>query len=353
MVCKRASLPVLFFILSLVVALVALWLASNPAAARTLAADRYVAPDGQDLGNTCLDSGHPCRTIQAAVDAAEEGDRILVAAGLYTGVYTRSIPPGYVAPPGFTQTVQVAIITKSLSVLGGYTPAFDEPPDPVANPTTLDAGGQGRVVALGGPISVTLEGLRLVHGDATGLYGEGGPVDAGGGVYATGASLAVHECVLTESNAYYGGGLYSTLGTVTVQGSTFSSNTAYYGGGLRLLYSDGVLTGNTLEHNMADAAGGAALTNCEQATFDGNTVVSNTATTSAGGGVYLYACDALVSDNEIAWNQGPKGGGLYVQAASGAVLQTNTVQGNIADWGGGAEYRIYLPMLVKNYLPSR
>jgi len=37
-------------------------------------------------------------------------------------------------------------ISKTVTVQGGYSTAFTEPPDPDANPTTLDAGKQGRVI---------------------------------------------------------------------------------------------------------------------------------------------------------------------------------------------------------------
>jgi hypothetical protein len=46
-------------------------------------ATRYVAPGGSDTDNDCLDSGDPCATIQHAVDEADAGDTVSVAAGSY------------------------------------------------------------------------------------------------------------------------------------------------------------------------------------------------------------------------------------------------------------------------------
>ena len=66
----------------------------------------YVALDGACGGNT------PCyTTVQAAVDAVDDpGDEIRVATGVYTGVQTRA---------GFDQ---IAYISKSLTLRGGYSP---------------------------------------------------------------------------------------------------------------------------------------------------------------------------------------------------------------------------------------
>ena len=97
-------------------------------------------------------------TVQAAVDAATDGDTVKIA-GYCTGVSIRA---------GVTQTVY---ISKTLAMAGGYTTTNWVEPDPVGNPTMLDAEGQGRVLCITGDISPTIEGLRITGGDATGLGG--------------------------------------------------------------------------------------------------------------------------------------------------------------------------------------
>nr|MBP7688230.1 hypothetical protein [Thermoflexales bacterium] len=80
----------------------------------------------------CL-GGCPYASVQAAVDAASDGDVIKVAAGTYTGVSVRQ---------GITQVVY---LDKAVTIQGGYTSGNWTTPDPEVNITTLDAQGQGRV----------------------------------------------------------------------------------------------------------------------------------------------------------------------------------------------------------------
>src|SRR3989304_5569017 len=67
---------------------------------------RYVAPGGACGGQV------PCyANVQTAVDAAQPGDEIRLAAGVYTGAH---------ATAGLTQVVY---ISTSLTLRGGYAPA--------------------------------------------------------------------------------------------------------------------------------------------------------------------------------------------------------------------------------------
>jgi hypothetical protein len=111
----------------------------------------YVAITGTDSGN-CSTPVSACLTIQYAVDQASEGDEIRVASGSYTGVSVR--PRADVTTTGVV--TQVVYISKTVAIRGGYTTTnnFADPPDPVANPTTLDAQKQGRVLYITGDPSV-------------------------------------------------------------------------------------------------------------------------------------------------------------------------------------------------------
>jgi hypothetical protein len=125
-------------------------------------------------------------SIQDAVDAASDGDTIKVAAGTYDTVVTLG-----------TYT-QVVLVYKSVTIQGGYTTAFTEPPDPAGNPTILDAQGKGRVIVAfgeGTPITPTIAGLHITGGDASGSRGGIGGHDAGGGVYVLQAAVTISDCI--------------------------------------------------------------------------------------------------------------------------------------------------------------
>lgn len=342
-----------------------------------------------DAAGSC--GGHtPCyTTVQAAVDAATTGDVIRVAAGLYTGVSARE---------GVTQVVY---ISKTVTIQGGYTTAYTDPPDPASNPTVLNAAGQGRLIYITGDITPTLAGLRLAGGNATGLGGYFDPdtgqlYDGGGAVYAAYATPTITNCQIDSSGAQagggialfqsplrlynssvltnqagYGGGLAIGRSAAIVDGNLFAGNRAGYGGAIGAGQSAAQITNNTLRANEAiSSGGGLAVIGNPPATVRGNLITANTArwgggivissstatvenntiTTNhadeVGGGVNLDHCDARLIGNRVEGNQsGYSGGGFYL-VASTAALTGNLVLSNTAGESGGGLFVYYSQPLL-------
>jgi parallel beta-helix repeat protein len=299
-------------------------------------------------------------SVQAAVDAASDGDVIKVARGTYSDVHSRSAPTGYPDPPDSGVILQVVYIDKSITLRGGYSSAFADPPNPEANPTTLDAHREGRVLCMIGEISPTVEGVRLTGGDATGLGGNPWEGDAGGGVYVLSAAATISGSQFFGNNAEFGGGLFLAHSVATLLGNTLSDNLAAKGAGLFLYHSPSVVSGNIIASNGGEYGGGLLLWN-SAATLDHNTIVANDANWGGGGlyasnspatlsgntismnsarwggGLSLYDSDAILSGNDVLSNTAVYGGGLYL-GYSAALVSSNTVFSNTAGYDGGGLY---------------
>jgi len=263
----------------------------------------YVSADDPACGGRS-----PCfATIQAAVDAAADGDEVRVATGTYTGSAPATVE-------GNTYT-QVVLITKSLTLQGGYTNSNWETPDPAMNRTVIDAGGKGRGISIvgNGTQTVTVAGFTITNGDYTGLGNPPGTnqvcvrtgSDCGGGLFARHVTLNLRDCVIT--------------GNVASRAQAFSD-----GGGAYLwsLNSGSRVENVTFSHNRAE-------------TFDG-----------AGGGLGIVFGRGLTIVNcRFEQNRSSRGGGLYIFQPAGPVVIENTAftRNTASGEGGALEARLTFP----------
>ena len=145
---------------------------------------------------TVCPSGPPtCQysSIQAAINAASNGDTIQIAAGTYTGSLTI---PGTTSP---------------LTLVGAGS-----------SQTTIQGSGFGSVLMVAAG-TVSISNVTITNGDS--------PTGSGGGIYNSG-TLTVSGSVITGNTAGLGGGIYNTPGgTVKLTYSIVSSNTATGGPG--------------------------------------------------------------------------------------------------------------------------
>ena len=253
----------------------------------------YATPDDGTTVYSSMDS----QALRDAV-ATAPADGMVKVAGTCSGV-----------PGGASQLVY---LNKNLVVRGGYTPNDWATSDPVANPTTLDALNQGRVVHVQGS-SVTLENLVLTNGYLVSGFDTGG----GGGIYSDQSTLTVSNTIIMNSTGRVGGGLFIYQGAVTLVDTQVVSNTANDGGGGVFVYQGG---------------GSLAIT--------GKSAVShnNGGSNGVGGGIFCYRGDALLISGEIADNIARFGGGVHVRFGESSFTQTGgTVWGNSATRGAGID----------------
>lgn len=284
----------------------------------------YVAPAG-NCGNVT-----PCySTIQAAVDAAQVGDEIRIAAGTYSGINNQGGKP------------QVVYIAKSLTLRGGYTTTDWNTPVPETNVTEISAQTLGRVAYITGTnTKVTLAGLHLTYGDANGLKGHSPTssenYDAGGNLYINQANVTLNDCQITDGAAPsggYGGGLYIRNGALTMARTFLHTNEAGHGGAAFLYRATTSIASSVFQNNRTTTMNGdgPALTVFGGAfTLSGSTVAANTAAQKApsSGALAVNANPFLIESSVIS-------GTVYSSgvALSGAgTLRDSTIQAN--QYGG-------------------
>ncbi|HNT22879.1 MAG TPA: right-handed parallel beta-helix repeat-containing protein [Anaerolineales bacterium] len=283
---------------------------------------------------TVCASGCDFDRVQDAALAANSGDVIKIAAGVYTGVQSIS---------GSTQMV---IVTKTLTLRGGYSPDFSVW-DPALYTTTLDAEGQGRVVYASGAVTVTLDGLQMVNG-----YNN----SSGAGVYAVDSTLYVLNSTIGNNrlaphfNGNYGVGLSISNGYLSMQSSIVQGNEplpggdySHDGGGLYAIESTVEISNSQFLSNTAAFEGGSCgtggairLENCTTL-IQGTTFRNNVATTcnGGGGGIWTRIGSLRLLDSTF---EGNTNGGAVVQTP-GALIEGNTFTGNtgnglaIGSWG--------------------
>ena len=271
-------------------------------------ADRSLLPliDAESVASNVLDvcsSSCTFSAVQLAIDAANSGDLIRVAQGIYTGSIR---------------------VTKTVILEGGYSGPPNWQRNLSAYVTALDGNGIGPVIAVTSGYSPTIDGFTITGGKAD--YW-------GGGVLVDSSSPTLSRNTITNNQAIWGGGIWVRDGSPVLRHNTIISNYASnYGGGVYII-------------------GGVA-----SPTLSSNHILSNTAMN--GGGVFIDDYSSpILNNNVIAWNLGASnGGGLYIDFLSTPTIANNTiVENNRGPWW--ANEGIFLfnspsPTLVNNIIVS-
>jgi hypothetical protein len=267
--------------------------------------------------DTCPDpgsgsQGDPFCRIQDAINDALDGYEIRVAAGTYTGVQEVTVEQ-WEGPYTYTQ---VAIITRSLTLQGGYSPADWYTPDPIANPTIIDAERQGRGVSIVGTYNihpqVTVDGFTITGGDYTDLGNPDG--------------VANQVCASTGADC--GGGLYAYESALTLRNSVISDNVA--------------------SRNDGEGGGIYIWDSGDLSRIENTAVISNSApgSASAGGGLYangLYHSFTISRSTFQDNVAGDRGGGLFLAfniEAPVTISETDFLSNTSGSEGGGASIRL-------------
>ena len=248
-------------------------------------------------------------TIQEGLNAASDGDTVLVAAGTYTGDLNRNLDPG----------LKNAVIMS----VGG----------PQATVVDCEQTGRGFHIHGGQDNHTVIEGFTVTGGSVSGR---------GGGISCeAGSSPQIKDCEIVGNTALgewpdgVGGGLYLGEGCdANVSDCTFSQNEAVFGGGALMLSASAVVVRTGFVDNTASSGGGGAACVSASPSFVECELVGNVA--AFGGGV---ACDGggpSFADCRFSLNEVQYHGGGMTAHWSAPELERCIFEENTAGALGGA-----------------
>lgn len=245
------------------------------------------------------------RTLQAAVDAAQDGDTVLVTNGVYNA--------GGAITPGYTLPCRV-VITNNIevrSVNGAETTIIQGP-----GTNTYGTANAMRCVYMS---SGLMEGFTIRGGAIKSWSNNANDYGAGFSMYNASGNPEVRNCIISNNYGGLGGGSYGGKFTAC----QFVNNRASYGGGAQ----SGTLYGCALSKNIATGAGDSPGGGANGCTLTGCLIVGNYASYYGGGAGSSTLYNCLVVSNRCDRN----GGGTY----SGTVKNCTVVDNTAAIYGAG------------------
>ncbi len=279
-------------------------------------------------GNSDITVPDKYPTIQEAIDAAEDGDEIIVDVGVYR---------------------------ENLDFRGKNITLRSTDPDDleIVDSTIIDGTNSGAVVSFrsGENEEAVLNGFTITRGGGLLISGGSSPViknnniednsaEVGAGIAIFDSSPTILNNTITNNNGFWGGGLHIEESSPLVEGNYIHRNRADFGSGV-VIYSNSspAMINNTISENSADQLGGGmAIAGKSVPSLEGNIILDNSA--ERGGGLYIEDSEPVVENNTISGNQAARGGGLFLANSLSTALMIigNEVADNIAVFAGGGLY---------------
>jgi hypothetical protein len=227
-------------------------------------------------------------TIQAGINAAVNGDTVLVAPGTYIE--------------------NINFAGKAITVKSSHGPKV----------TIIDGNAAAPVAAF-----ITNEGAGSILSGFTLRNGVG-----------------------TFPFQYQGGGVSISYASPTIQRNVIRNNTAGDGGGIGVYWGSPIISRNTITKNYAQFGGGIAFVGTSNAQILHNTISKNTA--GSGAAMELFgAANVFIEDNKILSNVAGQGGGFWIVNESDEIIVQNLFAKNIAS--SGSQIYSLIPQSTKGF----
>jgi M6 family metalloprotease-like protein len=280
----------------------------------------HVATTGSDVTGNGSEQA-PFASVQQGVDAATNGDLVLVHPGTYVG--------------------NTLIDGKRITVASLYEATGDE--SAIASTVLRGSPSQiASVVTFSGAIAydtAALVGFTISNGIA--LYG--------GGVSCTDASPRIERCVITGNRvASYGAGVYLYHSDARLTHVEIRNNTANFmdwseAGGLFSAGGSPLIEDVVIADNLAVFNGGGCSFMGEGSPQLSRVTITGNEGSNRGGGIYCSGTTSpCFSDLTVRGNTAYMGGGLYSSGGRAtftrSILADNTARANTGAYGGGAVY---------------
>jgi hypothetical protein len=274
------------------------------------AASFYVVPPPEGNDANPGSEAQPFATIQKGIDAASQGDTVIVSPGTYVE----------------------GVRFKGKNLVLRSTNPLD--PD-VVSQTVIHGNGAQIVVQFDGSESAAcrLEGFTLTRGSVIGSDALGGGINGGAASQRTRATIRNNRIIDNQET-----GIACCDGLV--EGNVISQNTSWKGAG-GLAYCDGVIRGNRILENQTFQAGVAGGLAWCSGLIEGNTIAGNASASPAASGGGLAYCHGVLRSNSVSGNRSSSDAGGGFDHCDGTI-EGNRITQNTAMYGGGLAHSLGL-----------